>query len=57
MKTRQILYAEEGMVLTDGKMYGTEIYLEEGKDASLYRGISEDERRAIEAAQIEEGEV
>ena len=36
MKTRQILYADSGMVLTDGVTYGTVIYLAEGADASSF---------------------
>lgn len=51
MKTRQILYAEDGMVLTDGVTYGTVIYLAEGKDASAFREITNAEYEAIIAEQ------
>ncbi len=47
MKTRQILYAEDGMVLTDGKAYGKVIYLAEGADAASFREITDDEYDAI----------
>ena len=43
MKTRQILYADDSMVLTDGETYGTVIYLAEGEDASKYREITKEE--------------
>lgn len=47
MKTRQILYAEDGMVLTDGVIYGTVIYLAEGKNASDFCEITKDEYELI----------
>lgn len=47
MKTRQILYAEDGMVLTDGNAYGKVIYLAEGADSSAFREITEEEYAVI----------
>ena len=43
MKKRTILYADEGMVLTDGITYGKEILLAEGTDPGTFREISEAE--------------
>lgn len=48
MKSRTVLYADEGMVLTNGKDYGRVIYLAEGADASAYREISEEEYAAFQ---------
>lgn len=47
MKTRQILYAEEGMVLTDGTVYGKVVYLAEDANASDFREITDAEYEAI----------
>lgn len=47
MKTRMILYAEEGMVLTDGDVYGKEIYLADGKAYDDFYEISEAEYEKI----------
>lgn len=47
MKTRKILYADEGKVLTDGKIYGTTIYLAEGRSTDEFYEISAEEYAAI----------
>lgn len=49
MKTvvRTVLIADEGMVLTDGVSFGSEVYLAEGADASEWREIPD--TRAEEA--------
>ena len=47
MKTRTVLYADEGKVLTDGTHYGKVIYLAEGVEPSAYYEITEDEYAVI----------
>ncbi len=47
MKTRITLYADEGMVLTDGENYGTTIHLEVGVDGKEYREITKKEYEKI----------
>lgn len=47
MKTRKIIYADEGKILTDGTHYGKQIFLAEGVDESAYHEISEAEYNAI----------
>ena len=54
MKTRQILYAEDGMVLTDGNVYGKVIYLAEGADVSAFREITDNAYAAMLQEQEEE---
>lgn len=53
MKIRNVLYADEGMVLTNGETYGKVIYLAEGADASDYHEISEAEYKIIEESEGE----
>ena len=43
MKERIVLYADEGMVLTDGEHYGKQIFLADGVSAGNYREIPESE--------------
>lgn len=47
MKTKIILYADEGMILTDGENYGTTVYLAEGREASEFHEITEAEYEQI----------
>ena len=41
MKIRNIIYARQGMALTDGRIYGKEIYLAEGVSPDAFREITE----------------
>ena len=56
MTTRMILYADEGKVLTNGEIYGKEIYLAEGVSAENFREITDAEYNVIEAAEAEVSE-
>lgn len=47
MKTRTVLYAEEGKVLTNGTVYGTQIFLAESENAESYYEITEAEYNAF----------
>lgn len=44
---RVILIANDGMVLTDGEIYGKEIYLAEGVQPSSFYEITDAEYEAI----------
>ena len=54
MKTRTIIYADDGMVLTDGKIYGKQIYLAEGIDADSFYEITDGEYSRVMAEQTAE---
>ena len=53
MKIRNIIYAEEGMVLTNGEIYGKEIYLAEGVLPDTFYEITEAEYETVCALQME----
>ena len=43
MKTRIVLYADEGKVLTNGEVYGKQIYLAEGLNEDGFYEITDTE--------------
>lgn len=51
--TYVMLTADEGMILTNGKVYGKIIVLGNGDSAENYREISDEEFRAVEEARLE----
>lgn len=60
MKTRTVIYAEQGKVLTNGEVYGKQIFLADGESADNYSEITEEEYQKIQAeseADISESEV
>ena len=58
MKTSMVLYADEGMLLTNGEIFGQEIYLGVGASVDDFYEITEEEAKRIqkEAAETEETE-
>lgn len=57
MKKRITLYADDGMVLTDGENYCDSITLAEGRNENDFHEITKDEYEVIKAAEEEkEGE-
>ena len=47
MKTRTVIYAEQGKVLTNGTVYGKQIFLADGESADNYSEITEEEYEKI----------
>ena len=54
MKTRTVLYADPGMVLTDGENYGKQIFLGDGRSAEEYHEITDEEMAAIEQERLDD---
>ena len=57
MKTRKILYADEGKILTNGEIYGKQIFLAEGVSEDEFCEITEEEYNAIIAKETKDHEV
>ena len=47
MKTRTILYADEGKIITDGEIFGETIFLSEGQSEDAFSEITKEEYDAI----------
>ncbi len=54
MKTRTVIYADEGKVLTDGEIYGVQIFLADGQSADDFHEITQEEYETILAAEKKE---
>jgi hypothetical protein len=54
MKQRIVLYAEDGKVLTDGKIYGRQIFLADDADPKAFYEITDAEYEEILQAESEE---
>lgn len=54
MKTRIVLYADEGMVLTNGETYGTQIYLANEEQIENFYEITYEMYEAILQVQLNE---
>lgn len=47
MKTRTVIYADEGKILTNGEIYGKQIFLAEGVSEDDFYEITEEEYNAL----------
>ena len=54
MRKMTTLYADEGMILTDGEHYGTTVSLAEGESGDKYKEITKAEHDAILAEEEKE---
>ena len=54
MKTRTTLYADEGMMLTDGDNFGRIVHLAVGADPKAWHEITNEEYEALLKAKEEE---
>ena len=54
MKTRTILYADEGMIITDGEIYGEAIFVAEGQSEDVFSEITKEEYDEILRKEAEE---
>lgn len=54
MKTRKIIYADEGKILTNGEIYGRQIFLAESANEFDFYEITEDSYNAILEVQHQE---
>ncbi len=55
MKTRVVIFADEGKILTNGEVFGRQIFLAEGELISDYHEITEERYEEVMAKQTEEG--
>ena len=53
MKSRTVLYADPGMVLTDGETFGKQVFLAEDRSADEFHEITEAEAEAIEQERLQ----
>ena len=47
MKTRTVIYAEDGKILTNGEIYGKQIFLAEGVSENDFHEITDEEYQNI----------
>lgn len=47
MKARTVLYADEGKILTNGEIYGKQIFLADGVSEEDFHEITEEEYQLI----------
>ena len=60
MKTRIIIYADEGKVLTNGKIFGKQIYLSANEQPDNYYEITDAEYQSLcqnSSDRVHDGEV